>query len=271
MNTLNCSEFALCFHFVSCMNKGSFNFIFSYLLLSYTFASFPFVANDDRAHQGFGWVGEWANTGSVSSLSLPIYKHLTHMHTAHSYIWWIDSLDRRSTIFFLLFDSHEFGKGTATNNNLTRLQTLYHADKQKTDKYILELVIWLNRLISILRYKDHGSQPLPTRFPTQKGTVSHSQMLRTLSLNYGTKTHRIQLSQEEQNLLDNTNGRRLIPGISKSQEFAVAKKKGSKVWALCKSTGNSPNREMSGRHNLDHPKANILDVMDGLDSWYWAS
>lgn len=186
----------------------------------------PVATNTTKAHQGFGWVGEWANTG------------------------------------------HEFGKGTATNNNLTRLQTLYHADKQKTDKYILELVIWLNRLISILRHKDHGSQPLPTRFPTQKGTVSHSQMPRTLSLNYGTKTHRIQLSQEEQNLLDKTNGRRLIPGISKSQEFSVAKKKGSKVWALCKSTGSSPNREMSGRQNLDHPKANILDVMDGLDSWY---
>lgn len=186
----------------------------------------PVATNTTKAHQGFGWVGEWANTG------------------------------------------HEFGKGTATNDNLTRLQTLYHADKQKTDKYILELVIWLNRLISILRHKDHGSQPLPTRFPTQKGTVSHSQMPRTLSLNYGTKTHRIQLSQEEQNLLDKTNGRRLIPGISKSQEFSVAKKKGSKVWALCKSTGSSPNREMSGRQNLDHPKANILDVMDGLDSWY---
>lgn len=167
-----------------------------------------------------------------------------------------------------MFDSHEFGKGTATNNNLTRLQTLYHADKQKTDKYILELVIWLNRLISILRHKDHGSQPVPTRSPTQKGILLHSHMQRILSLNHGTKTHRIQLSQEEQNLLDKTNGRRLIPGISKSQEFAVAKKKGSKVWALCKSSGNSPNSEMSGRHNLEHPKPNILDVMDGLDSWF---
>lgn len=186
----------------------------------------PVATNTTKAHQGFGWVGEWANTGL------------------------------------------EFGKGTATNNNVTRLQTLYHADKQKTDKYILELVIWLNRLISILIHKDHGSQPLPTRSPTQKRMVLHSQMQKILSLNYGTKTHRIQLSQEEQNLLDKTNGRRLIPGISKSQEFAVAKKKGSKVWALCKSTGNSPNREMSGRHNLEHPKANILDVMDGLDSWY---
>ncbi|KAJ4702131.1 DUF668 family protein [Melia azedarach] len=182
----------------------------------------PVATNTTKAHQGFGWVGEWANTG------------------------------------------HEFGKSTTKNNSPTRLQTLYHADKQKTERYILELVIWLNSLISVLRNRDHGSQPLPSRSPNNKGVVLHSKMQHILSLN-NDENHWIQLSPEDRNLLDKVSARRLIPGISKSQEFYVAKKE-RRVWALSRSTGNSPNRERGMRHSLEYAQANILDVMDGLDS-----
>lgn len=163
-----------------------------------------------------------------------------------------------------MFDSHEFGKSTTKNNSPTRLQTLYHADKQKTERYILELVIWLNSLISVLRNRDHGSQPLPSRSPNNKGVVLHSKMQHILSLN-NDENHWIQLSPEDRNLLDKVSARRLIPGISKSQEFYVAKKE-RRVWALSRSTGNSPNRERGMRHSLEYAQANILDVMDGLDS-----
>jgi hypothetical protein len=87
-----------------------------------------------------------------------------------------------------------------------------------------------------------------------------------LSVDYSTnKSRRIQLSEEDQNLLDDVIGRmKRVPGISKSQDFAMSKKKGTRAWALSKSTGSSPPRELNARGNLDQPRANSLDIMDGL-------
>ncbi|KAK3007659.1 hypothetical protein RJ639_014301 [Escallonia herrerae] len=175
----------------------------------------PVASDTTKAHQGFGWVGEWANTGN------------------------------------------EFGKKTSTNSNLIRLQTLYHADKQKMDRYILELVTWLHRLISTVRNGDNGAKTLPFRSPTRKG-------LNLPSLNNNRRIHHgVQLSSEDRNLLEEVmKRRRLVPGVSKSQEFVMAKKRNTKVWALSRSTGSSP------RKKLEHAKASILDVLDGLDTTF---
>ncbi|KAH1065808.1 hypothetical protein J1N35_030795 [Gossypium stocksii] len=183
----------------------------------------PVATNTTKAHQGFGWVGEWANTGI------------------------------------------EFGKGGAANITLTRLQTLHHANKQKTDAYILELVTWLHHLTSLAKQRDQSFKPKPVRSPTYKGFVFHSKMQRFLSLKDGTKVQRIELCEEERNLLNKVTARRLIPGVSKSQELPLGKSKGIKVWALSRSTGNSPDRSFRARTLLKHPHSNILDVMDGLD------
>ncbi|XP_022755665.1 uncharacterized protein LOC111303543 [Durio zibethinus] len=182
----------------------------------------PVATNTTKAHQGFGWVGEWANA------------------------------------------SNEFGRNAATNITLTRLQTLYHADKQKTDAYILEVVAWLHHLICLIKQRDHGFKPRPVRSPTCKGLVFHSKMQRFLSVNVGPKAHRIELSQEDRNLLNKVTARRLIPGISKSQELPLGKNERIKIWAL-RSAGNSPDRSFRARKSLKHPQTNILDVMDGLD------
>ncbi|KAK4797435.1 hypothetical protein SAY86_029761 [Trapa natans] len=78
----------------------------------------PVAANTTKIHQGFGWVGEWANMGN------------------------------------------EFENGKPSSTNLIRLQTLYHADKQKTDLCILQLVTWLHRLFSLMRHQDeHDEAP----------------------------------------------------------------------------------------------------------------
>lgn len=154
------------------------------------------------------------------------------------------------------FGRNEFGKKTSTNTNLIRLQTLYHADKKKMDSYILELVTWLHHLISLVRYRDTGPKVLPSRSPNTKGLNLHAVMLSNNS-----KAHRAQLSMEDRNLLEEVMKRRkLAPGRSKSQEFVVDKKRRTKVWALSRSTGSSPRIE-SG-----HPKANVLDILDGLDT-----
>ncbi|KAK8585179.1 hypothetical protein V6N13_139114 [Hibiscus sabdariffa] len=183
----------------------------------------PVATNTTKAHQGFGWVGEWANTGN------------------------------------------EFGRSGSTNNTLTRLQTLYHANKQKTDAYILELVAWLHQLISLAKQRDHEFKPQPVRSPTSKGLLFHSKMQRFLSLKDGAKFHRIELCEEDRNLLSKVTARRLAPGVSKSQEFPVGKSKRIKVLALSRSTGNSPDRSFRARNILTHARTNRLDVMDGLD------
>ncbi|KAJ6931544.1 protein PSK SIMULATOR 2-like isoform X1 [Populus alba x Populus x berolinensis] len=174
----------------------------------------PIATNTTKAHQGFGWVGEWANTGN------------------------------------------EFGKNTAGNSNLIRLQTLHHADKQKTDLYILELVTWLHRLINLVRQRDHGFKSMHVRSPSRKGPVFHTMTPRLQSLNHGA-----QLSQEDRDLLANLCQRRSVLGRSKSQEF-LGDKKRRQVWTLSRSTGNSP---VAARQKLEHRKTNILNVMDGLN------
>ncbi|KAJ9165964.1 hypothetical protein P3X46_020774 [Hevea brasiliensis] len=181
----------------------------------------PIATNTNKAHQGFGWVGEWANTGN------------------------------------------EFDKNSTTQNNLIRLQTLYHAHKQTTDTYILELVTLLHQLINLVRNRDHGFKAMPVRSPTRKGLVFQTKMQQLLSLNYSTTTNSVQLSKEDRDLLDKVCRRRLVPGISKSQEFCTAKKRG-KVWGSSRSAGSSPVREIDTRQKLQHP--NKLYVMDGLHS-----
>lgn len=184
----------------------------------------PVATNTNKAHQGFGWVGEWANSGP------------------------------------------EFGKSTSTQNNLVRLQTLYHADKQKTDVYILELVTWLHHLICLARHKDNGLKPLPTRSPTRKGLNLHSKMQRFLSMDLSTKPHKVQLSQEDRYLLEEVIGRRKgVLGVSKSQEFVISKSRETRFWTRSRSTGSSPDREVPARRCPERSRTDVLDVMDGLD------
>ncbi|KAK4351869.1 hypothetical protein RND71_027387 [Anisodus tanguticus] len=172
----------------------------------------PVAADTTKAHQGFGWVGEWANTGS------------------------------------------EFGKKNPPQVNLIRLQTLYHADKQKMDYHVLELVTWLHRLISLVRF--NGPKAFPGRSPTRKGSL----ILQTEVTNTNSKTTKVQISVEDRNLLEKVMKRQsLVPGRSKSQEFLLPKNR-KKVWALSRSMGNSPCTEFK------NPKANVLDILDGLDS-----
>ncbi|KAL2503972.1 Protein of unknown function (DUF668) [Abeliophyllum distichum] len=177
----------------------------------------PVATDTTKAHQGFGWVGEWANTGN------------------------------------------EFGKNTGMQNNLIRLQTLYHADKKKADYYILELVTLLHHLISLVRYRDNGFKPLPARSPSRKELNVNA---KTFSNDY--RSHRVQLSPEDRNLLEEVMKRRtLAPGLSKSQEFSTVKETKNKL-CTSRSTGSSP------RRGLVPTKADVLDILDGLDSTFFA-
>ncbi|KAK3023788.1 hypothetical protein RJ639_043404, partial [Escallonia herrerae] len=144
--------------------------------------------------------------------------------------------------------NNEFGKKTSTNSNLIRLQTLYHADKQKMNRYILELVTWLHRLISTVRNGDNGAKMLPFRSPTRKGLN-----LPSLSINRRIH-HGVQLSSEDRNLLEEVmKRRRLVPGVSKSQEFVMAKKRNTKIWALNLQGLSMSTGKLKTLKNLDEP------------------
>ncbi|KAE9603527.1 hypothetical protein Lalb_Chr11g0061871 [Lupinus albus] len=182
----------------------------------------PFATNTIRAHQGFGWVGEWANT------------------------------------------SHDLSDdNTARESSLIRLQTLYYADKQKIDNYIIELLAWLHHLISFVRSRQNTMNPMPTRSP--KGLNFHSnKMIQFLSVDRN-KNLGTQLSKEDRRLLEEVIAKRMNPGISKSENFGMPIKKEARDLHRARSVGSSPIKDFfANSTTLIMEHQNVLDVMDGL-------
>lgn len=181
----------------------------------------PMAANTLKGHQGFGWVGEWANA------------------------------------------SIDFNKNTAGNGNLIRLQTLYHADKEKMDSCILKLVTLLHRLISGVKRQDYGLRTLPLQSPSKKILLLHSAMKKFPSPYDGSKSLRVELSEEERILLERISVRKLIPGISKSQEFAKNGQKMSKSWRWSRSMESSPYKESTKTRRLELLEGDEFNMRSG--------
>lgn len=177
----------------------------------------PFATNTTKAHQGFGWVGEWANT------------------------------------------CNEFGENMARESNLIRLQTLYYAEKQKMDFYIIELLTHLHYLVTFVRYRHNTMRPMPTRTSPRRLDFQ-SNMLQFISLDSINKPLGSKLSQEDKRLLEEVTMRKRSPGVSKSENLEVTKKRSAKVWHHSNSVGSSP----VTREGLEHQRSNVLDIIDGL-------
>uniref|UniRef100_A0A0D3G7Z8 DUF668 domain-containing protein n=1 Tax=Oryza barthii TaxID=65489 RepID=A0A0D3G7Z8_9ORYZ len=172
----------------------------------------PIANNTTKAHHGFGWVGEWANTGSELNCKL------------------------------------------SGQMDLTRIETLYHAEKEKVDGHILELVVWLHHLISKSKNANGGVRsPIksPVRSPTQKGI--------TLMPDKSNSSSPI-LTQEDKDMLKNVKFRKSVPGISKSQEFDT-KSRHSKQIRLIKSNSQSPTSG-SRKDLLSLRRSSMLPVID---------
>ncbi|KAK7352241.1 hypothetical protein VNO80_17660 [Phaseolus coccineus] len=184
----------------------------------------PAATNTVKAHQGFGWVGEWANT------------------------------------------SNDFDDNTSRESNPIRLQTLYYADKRKIDVYIIELLAWLHHLISFVKSKQNTLRPMPTRSPPKVLELqSKMRQFLILSVDSGNKPLGTQISQEDRKLLEEVIARRNNPGLSKSEDLGLAKKRQVKDLHATKSAGSSPAKEIvSTRPVLNHQNYNVLDIMDGL-------
>ncbi|KAL2895473.1 DNA ligase [Bienertia sinuspersici] len=183
----------------------------------------PMASNTLKMHQGFGWVGEWANA------------------------------------------SIEYNKKMAGNGNLIRLQTLYHANKDKMDSHILNLVTLLHQLVSGMKRRDHGLKTLHTlRSPSKKILVLSSPMKRFPSINDSNKPLRVDLTEEDRKLLELMSKAKLTPGISKSQELGkVSSKRRSKSWTWSKSSENSPYIEPRPHRAESYCDDGYLEVMSG--------
>ncbi|TKW27118.1 hypothetical protein SEVIR_3G237400v4 [Setaria viridis] len=190
----------------------------------------PFASNTTKAYHGFGWVGEWANTGSELNCKI------------------------------------------SGQMDTTRIETLYHAEKEKADVLILELVVWLHHLICKSR-NGHGGLRSPIKSPMSSPTKKGA----TITLLEG-KTNNSSpiLTQEDQDMLRDVKYRKFVPGISKSQEFDTTSSY-SKQSRLSKSNSHSPasgNRKdiLPVRRSSMFPvidfeidRTKALDLIDRLD------
>ncbi|XP_022750863.1 uncharacterized protein LOC111299724 isoform X1 [Durio zibethinus] len=186
----------------------------------------PVATNTAKAHHGFGWVGEWANTGS--------------------------EINRKPST------------GPA---DVIRIETLYHADKEKTETYILEQLLWLHHLVN------QSKSGVPLGLKTSiKTLITPSQKMSEQAKGEPTTA----LTPEDQKLLRDLTKKVRIHGSSRSQDFD-SERRLRKNDRLSKSTSHSPPRESkekaptkrlpSGVHIVGFGmyKEKALDVIDRVD------
>ncbi|XP_061346852.1 protein PSK SIMULATOR 1-like isoform X2 [Gastrolobium bilobum] len=186
----------------------------------------PIATNTAKAHHGFGWVGEWANTGS------------------------------------------ELNKKTV-KTDVMRIETFHHADKDKVENYILELLLWLHRLAIKSQAGSNGGEMRSTIKPPVGISLQKTVQQSTNSL-------LPLLTTDEQNMLQDVSNKIRVRRISKSLDFDSVKTgltdnsrltKSSSYSSTSRSKELSFNRILSKLPVIDFgiDKKRALDVIDRLD------
>ncbi|KAF3585608.1 hypothetical protein F2Q69_00028541 [Brassica cretica] len=136
------------------------------------------------------------------------------------------------------------------------------AEMEKSLKWLVPFATNTTKLIKSSKKRVHGVKLPETNHGSQPNNITISNTQLSLSPDF---TYKKQLSLEDRMLLDSVKSTRFGPNLSKSQEFVGLKKKnknkkGIKIWALSRSTGNSPKVNISGKNS-----SSDLDVLDGLN------
>nr|KYP40755.1 hypothetical protein KK1_037886 [Cajanus cajan] len=183
----------------------------------------PMATNTSKAHHGFGWVGEWANTGS--------------------------EVNRKSGVM--------------------QIETFHHADKDKVEYYILELLLWLHRMVIRSKAVSDASK---VRSAIKSPVGAALQKTNKQSINAATLSL---LTIDEQNMLQDVKNKISARRISKSLDFDSANIRFRENCRLTKSRSHSSSKskEMSFNRILsklpvidfDIDKERALNVIDRLD------
>lgn len=157
----------------------------------------------------------------------------------------------------MFFSFEEIDMKSEEQNSMSRIETLHHADKEKTEEYILELAVYLHHLIDQVKNKGYGFYAGST---VEKSVLSSPESTKSLLI-----------SREETQLLEAVEYiKEPVLVRSKSVDFSdqttdmLMKKTCLKI---SRSAGSSPMREFRERTLsmlLRFERRNILDVIDGV-------
>lgn len=170
----------------------------------------------------------------------------------------------RLNLKFLLF-SIEFNKNSAQQPKMIRILTLHHADKEKTDEFILQLAVWLHHLAMQMKTRGFGSKILSSvQHHSQKYISSSLETKNGLPLAPHDKIPTLSpLSEEDRRILEGLGPRKTVLRRSKSHGCIDEKvRKGRRK--RNRSYGNSPNKEFSYAFDIHVDRTRVLDVIDGL-------
>ncbi|KAL9235219.1 hypothetical protein vseg_010000 [Gypsophila vaccaria] len=187
----------------------------------------PIASNTVKSHHGFGWVGEWANSG------------------------------------------FEAGDTTAEKANSNRIETLYHADRIKTEAYITDQLVWLHCLVSQTRIATIGfGMKSTTKAPTPPA-LQKKQLL--VKADYEPST------SEDHETLGDTSVKDQMSRIIKGQYSDLVKDAEKKCDGLSTSDNPPQNRECNNPTTViqelssrvpgsDQQELNVVDQVNVIGS-----
>uniref|UniRef100_U7DYT3 Uncharacterized protein n=1 Tax=Populus trichocarpa TaxID=3694 RepID=U7DYT3_POPTR len=191
----------------------------------------PLSTNTAKVHHGFGWVGEWASSGSEANR-----------------------------------------KPAAGAADIIQIETLHHADKEKTEAYILEQLLWLHHLVSKTKsvssgvsIKSHAKSAIGTQ--GQKSNQKQEQE----SPNAADLPHAVTsnapppTTTEDQKILQDASEENQIEENSKSQGINSVDTKLREDGGLSTTNNNSPRRKSEDSATVKSVPS-VLPISDiGID------